>query len=350
MRSDKGILIKNIYYMLAYAFQELKQNNYAEIEGEAFADIYNLFAEILAKGISFLLKQGLHREYIHKKETRATLKGKVDLNETVSLRMRNSNFVGCEYDELSENNIYNQIIVTTVNLLIRHADIEKSKKSRLRKLMLFFSNVQSLDPRNIQWSSLRFDRNNRSYRMILYICYFVLDGLLMTTSEGKYKMREFSDEHMNRLFEKFVLEYYRKHHPGLNARAGQVEWNINKEESTDSILPIMQTDIMLADGKRTLIIDTKYYSRSMQSQFDKHTIHSNNLYQIHTYVTEYDKDHSGRVDGMLLYAKTEESIVPNGKMKLKDGNTIFFNALDLNKDFTEIKKALDSYLIVFNNN
>ena len=34
MTEDKGILIKNIYYMLAYAFQVLKQTNYEEIEGD----------------------------------------------------------------------------------------------------------------------------------------------------------------------------------------------------------------------------------------------------------------------------------------------------------------------------
>ena len=50
MTTDKGILIRNIYYMLAYAFQELRQNNYAEIDGEDFDEIYDLFAEILARG------------------------------------------------------------------------------------------------------------------------------------------------------------------------------------------------------------------------------------------------------------------------------------------------------------
>ena len=34
MTIDKGIFIRNIYYMLTYAFQELKQNNYEEIAGE----------------------------------------------------------------------------------------------------------------------------------------------------------------------------------------------------------------------------------------------------------------------------------------------------------------------------
>ena len=34
MTNDKNILIKNIYYMLAYAFQVLKRNNYASIASE----------------------------------------------------------------------------------------------------------------------------------------------------------------------------------------------------------------------------------------------------------------------------------------------------------------------------
>lgn len=47
MTIDKGIFIRNIYYMLTYAFQELKQNNYEEIAGEEFDEIHDLFAEIL---------------------------------------------------------------------------------------------------------------------------------------------------------------------------------------------------------------------------------------------------------------------------------------------------------------
>lgn len=344
MTSDKGILIKNIYYMLAYAFQELRQNNYAEIAGEDFDEIYDLFAEILTRGISFQLKQGLHREYIKREEFLNTVKGKININKTISLRTRNSNLVACDYDELSENNIYNRIIVTTVDILLKHSNVKKKTKSSLKRLMLFFSNVQPVEIKTIHWNTLRFDRNNRNYRMLLYICYFILDGLLMTTEDGQYKMREFSDDHMNRLFEKFVLEYFKKKHPKLNARASQVEWNIDKELSTESILPIMQTDIMLTIGQRTLIIDTKYYGRTLQSQFEKKSIHNGNLYQIHTYVTEYDKDGTGYVDGMLLYAKTQESITPDGQMKLAKGNTIFFKTLDLNQDFKKIENSLNSLI------
>lgn len=344
MTEDKGILIHNIYYMLAYAFHELRQNNYAEIEGETFDNIYDLFAEILARGISYQLKQGLYREYVARNEPMQTVMGKIDINGSIAQRMRNSQRIACNYDELSENNTYNQILVTTATILIRHSDVKKEKKSQLKKLMLFFQHVQPMDIRSIRWNTLRFDRNNRNYRMLLYLCYFIVSEWLMTTEEGKYRMREFSDEHMCRLFEKFVLEYYKKHHPETKANAAQIGWNIVEEDTDTSALPIMQSDVLLSSGKRTMIIDTKYYGKSMQKQFDKHTIHSQNLFQIHTYVTEYDKDHEGNVDGMLLYAKTQEEIVPDGQMRHRNGNTIYFRTLDLNEDFEGIKEQLDGFV------
>lgn len=331
--------------MLAYAFQELKQKNYEEIKGEPFEEIHDLFAEILIRAISFQLKQGLYRQYVHRQESMYSVRGKINIAGSIKHRTRQSNMLTCEYDELSEDNIYNQIVVTTSRILIRHPKVKDNRKAQLKKLMLFFSNVQEIDARIIHWNMLRFDRNNKHYRMILYICYFILDNMLLSTDEGKYKIREFSDEHMCRLFEKFVLGYYKRHHPELKANAGQVSWNTNEEASSFSFLPIMQTDIMLSKGERTLIIDTKYYSQITQKHYDKSTIHSHNQYQIFAYVMNHDKDHRGNVDGMLLYAKTQEDIVADGQMVFRDGNVIYYRTLDLNQDFEKIKERLDSFVL-----
>ena len=64
MTSDKSIFIQNIYYMLTYAFQVLRHDNYAEIATEHFENIYDMFAAILGKGVSKQLKQGLYKEYV----------------------------------------------------------------------------------------------------------------------------------------------------------------------------------------------------------------------------------------------------------------------------------------------
>jgi len=345
MTEDKGILIRNIYYMLAYAFQELRQNNYEEIEGESFDDIYDLFAEILCRGISYQLKQGLYREYVSHNESLLTVRGKINMSETIRNKMRNNQQINCDYDMLTENNIYNQILVATTHILLKHSDVKKETKMRLKKLMLFFQNVGVIDIHTIHWDRLRFDRNNRNYRMLLYICYFIVREWLFTTENGNFKMQAFSDDHLCRLFEKFVLEYYKKHHPEFKPEAKQIEWNIIKEQTNTSVLPIMQTDILLTIGERTLIIDTKYYSKILQQQYGKETIRNNNLYQISTYVNEYDKEHRHNVDGMLLYAKTKNDDFDDATIKHRDGYSLFVRTLDLNTNFEEIKKRLESYII-----
>lgn len=342
MTEDKGILIRNIYYMLAYAFQELRQNNYVEIKGESFDDIYDLFAEILTRGVSYQLKQGLYRQYVARNESMQTVRGKIDIVGTIKQKIRHSQQITCLYNELSENNVYNQIILTTALILIRHSDVKKDRKSQLKKLMLFFQNVQPIDIHAIHWNTLRFDRNNRNYRMLLYICYFIVSEWLMTTEEGKFKMREFSDDHMCRLFEKFVLEYYKKHHPETKASAAQIGWNVVEEATDTSVLPIMQSDVLLSLGQRTMIIDTKYYSKIMQEQYGKETLRNSHLYQIRTYVDEYDRDHLHNVDGMLLYAKTKDTDIEDAQIKHRDGYTLYIRTLDLNTDFETIRKRLDS--------
>ena len=52
--------------MLSYAFQEIRKNNYENINSEKFEHIHDLFAEILIRGISNQLKRGIHKEYINK--------------------------------------------------------------------------------------------------------------------------------------------------------------------------------------------------------------------------------------------------------------------------------------------
>ncbi len=341
MIKNKGIVIKNIYYMLTYAFRVLKQSNYEKISTEEFENIYELFAAILAKAIAQQLKQGLYREYIAQSDNLSVLRGKLDINGTLRNRLQRKMLLSCEYDELSENNIFNQILKTTATILLREPSVGAKFKTELKRAFLFFDRVDKIDPSGIQWNKLQYQRNNQSYKMLMNICYFVLNGLLLTTEQGQYKMASFLDEQsMSQLFEKFVLEYYRFHYPSLQAKASQVKWNL--DDGYNNFLPIMQTDITLKHGDKILIIDTKYYSQTMQThyQYGRQTIHSNNLYQIFTYVKNQDVGNTGNVAGMILYAKTNESITPDCDFKMS-GNTISVKTLDLNTAFSDIATQLD---------
>lgn len=334
------IPVQNVYYMLAYAFQVLNEDGYRNVATEQFNNVAELCAAILTKGVSLQLKRGLGRDYISETETLSGLRGKIDITESIKTQTMLRRQMVCTYDEFSVNTYMNRIIKTTM-LKLLHADIDKARKKEIRKLLVFFDEVQELDVHTINWSQ-QYSRNNQTYRMLVSICYLVLKGLLQTTTDGSTKLMQFVDEQrMCRLYEKFILEYYRKEHPEITANASQIPWQLDDDFS--DMLPVMQTDIMLSQEAKVLIIDAKYYEHTTQTQYDKHTLHSNNLYQIFTYVKnkEYElREEQHEVAGMLLYAKTEEEIQPDQKYKMS-GNRISVRTLDLNLDFSEIRKQLD---------
>ncbi len=347
MTVDKGIFIQNIYYMLSYAFQVLKQEDYKQVAGEKFEKIHDLFAAILEKGVSRQIKQGLYREYVPIQEDLPLMRGKLNVHDTVNLKVQQKQKLACNYDEFSENNIYNQILKVTIHRLIRAEDVALERKQALRKLIVFFGNVKLIQPDHIAWNRLIYQRNNRNYELLLNICYLVLNGMLQTTEDGSYKLLSFSDEHMERLYEKFILEYYKQHHPELNPKSAQVKWNLTEEPDQTMIqfLPKMQTDITLQKGDKTLIIDAKYYGKTMIQRYTKDTLRSAHLYQILAYVTNMDTEHTGNVSGLLLYAKTEDEVFPDGEPFVIGGNHIGARTLDLNREFSEIAKQLEHIAI-----
>lgn len=343
MTTDKGIFIQNIYYMLSYAFQVLQQQDYQCIASEKFEHIDDLFAAILAKGVSRQLKQGLYREYVSRSEIRSVLRGRLDLPQTIKARIQHKPQADCTFDELSEDNLYNQILKTTLLVLLRDENVSMKRKVELKKVLLFLDTVSEPHPSQISWRQLHYQRSNQNYEMLLNLCYFVLHDMLQTTETGRYKMTAFSDERMAKLYERFILEYYRKHHTYLTGvKSAQVKWDLVGEHdaATLRLLPAMQTDIFLRFQDKVLILDAKYYSHTMQQQFNKETLHSANLYQLYTYVKNQDAAHTGNVSGLLVYAKTQEAITPNCLFNF-GGNLIGARTLDLNQDFRQITAQLD---------
>ena len=327
--------------MLSYAFQILNEQGYKNIATEQFNNTAELMAAILEKGIAIQLKRGLGKEYISQTEALSSLRGKIDIAESIKTQSMLRKQLICTYDEFSVNSIMNRIIKSTVELLLR-SNISKQRKKNLGKLMVYFSEVDLIDLHTINWN-VQYNRNNQTYRMLISICYLVVKGLIQTQTDGITKLMDFLDEQrMCRLYEKFILEYYRREiRNQITANASQIPWQLDNDEN--SMLPVMQSDIMLQRDDRVLIIDAKYYEHSTQVQFDKHTLHSGNLYQIFTYVKnkEYElREKKHMVSGMLLYAKTDEEIYPNNVYQMS-GNQITVRTLDLNLPFDEIARQLN---------
>jgi 5-methylcytosine-specific restriction enzyme subunit McrC len=180
---------------------------------------------------------------------------------------------------------------------------------------------------------------------------------------------DFLDEQrMSHLYEKFILEYFRREHEELTANASHIAWAL--DDGFSDMLPAMKSDVTLArrdDPGRVLIIDAKYYAHTTQRQFDKRSVHSHNLYQIFTYVKNKEAElaragagaggtqpgvradaqvgaQAGvmhEVSGMLLYARTDEDVQPDATYQMS-GNKISVRTLDLGLPFADIRAQLDA--------
>ena len=138
------IPIKNVYYMLSYAFQVLNEQSYKNIATEQFHNTAELMAAILEKGIKVQLKRGLCKEYIPQAAALTSLRGKIDITESIKTQAMLRKQLICTYDEFSVNCTMNQIVKSTVELLL-HSKISKQRKKNLRKLMLYFDEVDFID-------------------------------------------------------------------------------------------------------------------------------------------------------------------------------------------------------------
>lgn len=337
------IKVKNIYYMLAYANQTLRESGFDAVAAEDFENIHDLLAAILICGVGNQIKRGLYRDYIPQETSLSSLRGRVLITESIKQQTFTQRKLVCAYDAFTENALHNQILKSTMLLLLKYGTLKTENKKHLRKLLLYFNEVTEIAPVSIHWDTLKYHRNNAAYRMLMNICWLVVKGLLLTTETGTYRLAKWlSDEHMHRLYEKFVLSYYQKEHPEYSPRAAYIAWDLT-DEADRTYLPTMKSDITLTNGNKALIIDTKWYSHTMQTntQYKSASFISGNLYQIFTYVKNKDRDATGNVAGMLLYAKTDEAVTPNNDFTI-GGNRISLKTLDLGQEWSEITRQLEA--------
>lgn len=327
--------------MLAYAYSVLNEDGYKRVTSEHFNNAADLFAAILSKGISNQIKRGLGKGYTNRIDSLNIPTGKIRVSDSIKRQTIIKKQLICEYDDYNENIYINKILKITAKLLLSSKEVSQKNKRMLKKNILYFENVDEINPKRIDWSRIKYHRNNATYRMIINICYLVISGMIISQEDGPRKLSQYiDDQHMHKLYEKFIYQYFKKNYPKLNVSASQIEWCI--DDGIIDYLPIMKSDIMIENEEKILIIDAKYYSKTMQynSMYNSRTIHSSNLYQIFAYVKNKAMITAKEVSGLLLYAKTDEDIIPSNSY-LMSGNKISINTLDLNREFVEIENSLN---------
>ncbi len=344
LRSDNGmekrIPIKNIFYMLCYAWDILEQKDIVEINSIASIEIQDLFAMVLANGVNYLIRKGFHRRYISHAEDSSMLRGKININESVKRRTWLRGKMHCHYDDLSFNILQNQIIKTTINNLLLCEGLDKKLKARLLNYYRYLTPVETIRLNKGIFGKVQINRNNRSYLFLLAVCEIVYENLLVADNSGRMCFRDFTrdEKKMAYVFESFVRNFYKRELVNGRVYREDIRWLVD-EGTKNEYLPLMKTDISIDVDNRKIIIDTKYKRNTFTYHHGSKKLHPGNLYQVFAYLKNVKAkgDRDRRYEGILLYPWVGEDLDLD---YILQGERIKVKTINLNMDWQLIHNRL----------
>ena len=209
------ILIKNVFYMLAYAASCLNVPTERNLDSEKFEHIEDLFAFILNSWMSQQIKRGLYSNYLDRTDNLSTMKGKLNINGTINNIIAHRRQLSCNFDELTINNLFNQIIKSAMLLLLRQVtNVSKEQKTSLRLNLHLLPEIQEINLFKLNWSVVKFNRFNKNYEWPILICQYLVNNLLPSERDGADHFCIDIDKSLSKLFENFVLNYFKFHWDG----------------------------------------------------------------------------------------------------------------------------------------
>jgi 5-methylcytosine-specific restriction enzyme subunit McrC len=302
------IPIQNIYYLLSYAWNKLPESRTVEVSPSDYESLEELFAKVLVNGSNHLFKKGLERQYQEKADTIPGIKGKVIFGESLKKNTFRRGMSVCEFDEFSHNFLHNQIIKSTIHRLIRFPSLGKEINKELWAAFWRFENVDVIPLTINHFKQVRIHRNNQFYSFLISICRLIFENTVINEETGTYFFKDFTrdEKKMAFLFESFVRNFYKSELSNFSVGSENISWEAKPIGNSDSsFLPLMRTDISLESSNRKIIIDTKFYSQTLDKRFDTEKIKSANLYQLYAYLRNIEYKEKSRLnevaDGILLY-------------------------------------------------
>lgn len=334
------IPIRNLYYLLCYAWDQLEQGRVVDVSRCPTTELVDLFAVVLCDGLKHLSRRGLEQGYeIHSDEL-SSLRGRIDVFDSMRRFLPMRGRAVCEFDELTTNTLNNQILKATLRLL----SVEQELHPVLKKEVLrSYSGLTGVD--NVTLSSAMFRRvqlhsNTIFYRFLLNVCELVHKSYLVDSATGKTKFREFvrDERAMARVFERFLFNFIQREVGGVDVKRDRIFWQAKSVSDPElRLLPSMNTDISVRGGGTRLIIDAKYYQDSLSSRWEVEKLHSNNLYQLMSYLSNASSDDGVSLAGMLIYPRVDREL---RQKYVIQGYPVYVGTLDLNKDWQEVHSEL----------
>jgi 5-methylcytosine-specific restriction enzyme subunit McrC len=336
------IPVNNLYYLLLYAWDAFEEGRMTAVDAEPETDLLNLLAAVLCDGIDQLLRRGADRGYLPIVEAIPGIRGKLEIATTVKAQMLPRAQTICQFDELSYDVPHNQILKATLRQLLQSPDLDRKLHAPIRFTYHRLAGITDIRLSERVFHSVQLHRNIRFYRFLLDVCRLIYDCLIPDEATGKFRFPELArdEKRMRRVFERFLFNFYRHEQSAYRVRSNTFPWaRVAGAPAHIDLLPTMRTDVTLIGPDRRVVIDAKYYVKTLQTHHGKPSLRSGHLYQLFTYLKNLPPPHNPNLptDGMLIYPLVDRPLDLHYTMH---GHGIRIYTLNLNQHWRSIKHDL----------
>ena len=282
------------------------------------------------------LRKGALLRYVHREDNLPVLRGRLLIDRQLKLNSGHQGRLYCAFDELVEDNIYNQYIKCALKVVHGQARSLPAKRATT-ELLYRFDGGRDYRPKECRNWSLPERRDAKRFESVFRQCGWFLRGLGQDVRAGERESLSVLFD-MNRLFEDFIAAKLRKETRGcgFRVRAQGPQNPLVKDGDTPRFR--MKPDITFNAGGRVLaILDTKW--KVLSEQKDKYGIKQGDLYQMIAYGTRYQCPNL-----TLIYPKQDKIQRDNIELRVPDTDPemqIMIRFVDLER---LVERGLDAQL------
>jgi 5-methylcytosine-specific restriction enzyme subunit McrC len=338
-----AIPIRNIYYLLSYAWNLLAEAEVLAVQTEDLPNVLNLLTRLLTHGTQRLLKRGMDRGYLPQTDVLTTLRGKVAFAASSRRMLLEQAKAQCDFEEFLPDLLHNRILKATLQMLVLSPDIAARQRAEVQAVLRRMADISPLQIRKAHFNQIRLHRNNAHYRLLMHICELVHANLLVNEQTGQMTFRDLlrDERQMAQLFEAFVANFYREETDWQVTTQERIPWNC---PNPSSLLPEMHADAVLRGPGRVVVVECKFYRETLQvgPWSDRAKLHSPHLYQLTSYLENLQVSCRHQpVEGLLVYPvvglHVHEDLLLSGKL-------IRARTLDLSCSWEAIAAQMKGFL------
>lgn len=313
--------VRRILFMLAYVLGDSGWKDGDAHLGEE-SDFVTSIAAAYCHVLGRALSHGLRREYIDTREALPGVRGQIDMAELVGRRLLLIPPIDCRFDEFTEDNAMNRLLLAATERLRRLPRVQSKSEvvHALDALRRHFGHVSRVRFAPGRLPDIRFDRLNQSFRSSVGLARLILEGGSLESGATDRSARAFFID-TARLFEDFLVVSLRES-LGVGRRempsgsAAKLWLDVEKR------VPLKPDLSLWKDGRCVFVGDAKYKWVDLRAGVG-------DLYQLASYM-----EATGLSRSLLVFARAE--VPPRDIQLAGSGRIIQSTSIDLDTDPAEL--------------